>query len=187
MGLDGAACAASEIRDRPLSPACAVLADVLPEDKFNLVRRLRKQGHVVGMTGDGVNDAPALKQAEVGIAVANATDVARAAASIVLTQPGLEDVVAAIELSRRIYQRMLTYALNSSIKKLEVPVFLSLVFLVTGRIALSPLLMVLLLFANDLATMAITTDRAPSSQRPNRWQVRLLLLGALGSRFPRWC
>ena len=93
-------------------------------------------------------------------------------------------MVAAIELSRRIYQRMLTYALNSSIKKLEVPVFLSLVFLATGRVALSPLLMVLLLFANDFATMAITTDRAPSSQRPNRWAVQPLLLGALGVALP---
>ncbi len=184
VGLAGAACDAAEIRDRALAADCAVLADVLPEDKFNLVRRLQEQGHVVGMTGDGVNDAPALRQAEVGIAVANATDVARAAASIVLTQPGLGDVVAAIELSRRIYQRMLTYALNSSIKKLEVPVFLSLVFLITGRIALSPLLMVLLLFANDFATMAITTDRAPSSRRPNRWHVQPLLLGALGVALP---
>ncbi len=184
VGLGGAACDAAEIRDRALAADCAVLADVLPEDKFNLVRRLQEQGHVVGMTGDGVNDAPALRQAEVGIAVANATDVARAAASIVLTQPGLGDVVAAIELSRRIYQRMLTYALNSSIKKLEVPVFLSLVFLATGRIALSPLLMVLLLFANDFATMAITTDRAPSSRRPNRWRVQPLLLGALGVALP---
>ena len=184
VGLAGAACDAAEIRDRALAADCAVLADVLPEDKFNLVRRLQEQGHVVGMTGDGVNDAPALRQAEVGIAVANATDVARAAASIVLTQPGLGDVVAAIELSRRIYQRMLTYALNSSIKKLEVPVFLSVVFLVTGRIALSPLLMVLLLFANDFATMAITTDRASSSRRPNRWRVQPLLLGALGVALP---
>ena len=184
VGLVGAACDAAETRDRALSPDCAVLADVLPEDKFNLVRRLQEQGHVVGMTGDGVNDAPALRQAEVGIAVANATDVARAAASIVLTQPGLGDVVAAIDLSRRIYQRMLTYALNSSIKKLEVPVFLSLVFLATGRIALSPLLMVLLLFANDFATMAITTDRSTSSRRPNRWRVRPLLLGALGIALP---
>ncbi len=184
VGLEGSACEAAEIRERALPPTCAVLADVLPEDKFDLVRRLQEQGHVVGMTGDGVNDAPALRQAEVGIAVANATDVARAAASIVLTQPGLGDVVAAIELSRRIYQRMLTYALNSSIKKLEVPVFLSLVFLATGRIALSPLLMVLLLFANDFATMAITTDRAPSSRRPNRWAVQPLLLGALGVALP---
>ena len=184
VGLDGMACTAAEIRGRPLPPTCAVLAEVLPEDKFNLVQRLQGLGHVVGMTGDGVNDAPALKQAEVGIAVANATDVARAAASIVLTQPGLGDVVAAIRLSRRIYQRMLTYALNSSIKKLEVPVFLSVVFLASGRIALSPLLMVLLLFANDFATMAITTDRAPWSRRPNRWAVRPLLLGALGIALP---
>ncbi len=184
VGLEGSACEAAEIRERALPPTCAVLADVLPEDKFDLVRRLQEQGHIVGMTGDGVNAAPALKQAEVGIAVANATDVARAAASIVLTQPGLGDVVAAIELSRRIYQRMLTYALNSSIKKLEVPVFLSLVFLASGRIALSPLLMVLLLFANDFATMAITTDRAPSSRRPNRWAVRPLILGALGIALP---
>ncbi len=184
VGLDGSACAAPEVRDHPLSPTCSVIAEVLPEDKYDLVRHLQDQGHVVGMTGDGVNDAPALRQAEVGIAVANATDVARAAASIVLTRPGLGDVVAAIEVSRRIYQRMLTYALNTSIKKLEVPFFLSLAFLATGRIALSPLLMVVLLFVNDFATMAITTDQVQFSPRPNRWQVRPLLLGALGIALP---
>jgi H+-transporting ATPase len=102
-----------------------VFAGVYPEDKFHLVRALQKAGMVTGMTGDGVNDAPALKQAEVGIAVANATDVAKAAASLVLTNPGLTDILAAVKTSRRIYQRMLTYTLNKIIKTVEIAFFLS--------------------------------------------------------------
>ena len=97
-----------------------VFAGVFPEDKFRLVQALQQQGHVVGMTGDGVNDAPALKQAEAGIAVSTATDVAKAAASVVLTESGLTGVLRAVETGRRIYQRMLTYTLNKIIKTLEI-------------------------------------------------------------------
>lgn len=122
VGIAGESCAADRLRRDPGKAAaeCSVFAGVFPEDKFALVQALQKSGHVTGMTGDGVNDAPALKQAEVGIAVANATDVARAAASVVLTNPGLQNVVAAVETSRRIYQRMLTYTLNKIIKTLEI-------------------------------------------------------------------
>jgi H+-transporting ATPase len=102
-----------------------VFAGVYPEDKFHIVQALQRAGTVTGMTGDGVNDAPALKQAEVGIAVANATDVAKAAASLVLTNPGLTDIVAAVKTSRRIYQRMLTYTLNKIIKTFEIALLLS--------------------------------------------------------------
>ncbi len=155
---------------------CDVIAGVFPEDKFQLVQALQQTGHVTGMTGDGVNDAPALKQAEVGIAVANATDVAKAAASIVLTNPGLSDVVAAVETSRRIYQRMLTYTLNKIVKTIEIAIYLSLGMILTGTFVITPLLIVLLLFTNDFVTMSIATDRVSFSRKPDRWHVRALML-----------
>ncbi len=152
-----------------------IFARVLPEDKFKLVCALQHAGHVVGMSGDGVNDAPALKQAEVGIAVANATDVAKAAASLVLTNPGLMDMKAAVEVSRRVYQRMLTYTLNKVIKTLEIAVFLSVGMILTGVFIITPMLMVLLLFTNDFVTMSIATDRVVHSQKPERWNVPALM------------
>ena len=157
---------------------CDVFAQVFPEDKFHLVQALQHAGHVTGMTGDGVNDAPALKQAEVGIAVANATDVAKAAASLVLTNPGLSDVVAAVETSRRIYQRMLTYTLNKIIKTLEIAIFMSVGVMLTGVFVITPLLIVLLLFTNDFVTMSIATDRVEFSRKPERWHVSTLMLTA---------
>ncbi len=155
-----------------------VFARVLPEDKFHLVRSLQQAGHVVGMSGDGVNDAPALKQAEVGIAVANATDVAKAAASLVLTNPGLADVQATVETSRRIYQRMLTYTLNKIIKTLEIAIFLSVGVMLTGVFVITPLLIVLLLFTNDFVTMSIATDNAGYSRKPERWDIPHLMVTA---------
>ncbi len=155
-----------------------VFAGVFPEDKFRLVEALQRQGHVVGMTGDGVNDAPALKQAEAGIAVSTATDVAKAAASVVLTESGLVGVVRAIETGRRIYQRMLTYTLNKIIKTLEIGVFLSVGLILTGQFVITPLLVVLLLFTNDFVTMSIATDRVSFSTRPDRWNIRTLMLTA---------
>ena len=118
-------------------PAC------FPEDKFRLVRAFQRRGEVVGMSGDGVNDAPALRQAEAGVAVANATDVAKAAAAMVLTTPGLGGVVPAIETSRRVFQRIITYTLNMLIKKIEMMALLVIGFLVTRHKPLTPMLMVL--------------------------------------------
>ena len=155
-----------------------VFAGVFPEDKFRLVEALQRQGHVVGMTGDGVNDAPALKQAEAGIAVSTATDVAKAAASVVLTDSGLMGVLRAVETGRRIYQRMLTYTLNKIIKTLEIAVFLSIGLILTGTFVVTPLLVVLLLFTNDFVTMSIATDRVSFSPRPDRWDVRTLMFTA---------
>jgi H+-transporting ATPase len=163
---------------------CDVFAEVLPEHKFHLVKFLQESGHTVGMTGDGVNDAPALKQAEVGIAVSNATDVAKAAASLVLTSPGLTNIVAAVVSSRRIYQRMVTYTLNKIIKTIEIAFFLSLGLILTKTFVTTPLLMVLLMFTNDFVTMSIATDRAAFSPRPNRWQVHQLVAAALSMALP---
>ncbi len=180
LGLGDRACAPEALRQSDGDPArdCDVFARVLPEDKFHLVKNLQRAGHVTGMTGDGVNDAPALRQAEVGIAVANATDVAKAAASLVLTNPGLADVAAAIEESRRIYRRMLTYTLNKIIKTIEIALFLSVGVMLTGVFVVTPLLIVLLLFTNDFVTMAIATDHAEPASQPIRWNVRRLVLVA---------
>ena len=180
VGISGEACPTERVRTDPDGAArdCNVFAGVFPEDKFRLVQALQRAGHVVGMTGDGVNDAPALKQAEVGVAVSNATDVAKAAASIVLTDPGLGDVIAAVETSRRIYQRMLTYTLNKIIKTLEVALFLSIGLVMTHALVVTPLLIVLLLFTNDFVTMSIATDRVSFSKQPERWRIGALMATA---------
>ena len=157
---------------------CSVFAGVFPEDKFKLVRAFQRRGEVVGMSGDGVNDAPALRQAEAGVAVANATDVAKAAAAMVLTLPGLSGVVPAIETSRRVFQRIVTYTLNMLIKKIEMMALLVIGFLLTRHKPLTPMLMVLILFLNDFLTMSISTDRMGFSPRPNRWKTRGILLCA---------
>ncbi len=153
-----------------------VYARVFPEHKIQLVRLLQAAGHVVGMTGDGVNDAPALKQADVGIAVASATDVARAAAGVVLTAPGLVDALSAVKISRRIYQRMLTYTINKIMKTLEIAVFLTVGVMLTDSFVITPLLIVLLLFTNDFVTMSIATDHVSYSRKPDRWNVKTLML-----------
>ena len=178
VGIGGPACPPGILRGGIPKEVqeCGVIAGVFPEDKFRLVEALQRFGHVTGMTGDGVNDAPALKQAEVGIAVSNATDVAKAAASMVLTDPGLGNVVAAVETSRRIYQRMLTYTLNKIVKTIEIAVFLSVGVMVTGVFVITPLLIVLLLFTNDFVTMSIATDRVSFSPKPDRWHIRTLVL-----------
>jgi H+-transporting ATPase len=186
VGIGTRACAreALDADSTDHSVDCDVYARVYPEDKYHLVQSLQRVGHITGMTGDGVNDAPALKQAEVGIAVANATDVAKAAASMVLTNPGLGDVITAVESSRRIYQRMLTYTLNKIIKTLEIAVFLSLGVMLTGTFVVTPLLMVLLLFTNDFVTMSIATDHVSYSRRPDRWRIRSLMLAAASLALP---
>lgn len=174
LGIQGKVCDRSDIHED-----CAVYAGVFPEDKFHLVQGLQKQGKVVGMTGDGVNDAPALKQAEVGVAVESATDVAKAAASLVLTTPGLAGVADAVETGRRVYQRMLTYTLNKIVKVFQVALFLSLGLLIFHNFVVTPLLVLLLLFANDFVTMSLASDRVRSSPKPDRWNVRTLAFSSL--------
>jgi H+-transporting ATPase len=178
VGIGARVCAPEKLQESIEQGALDydVFARVLPEDKFRLVLALQQSGHVVGMSGDGVNDAPALKQAEVGIAVANATDVAKAAASLVLTNPGLGDIKAAIETSRRINQRMLTYTMNKIIKTLEIAIFLSVGVMLTGVFVITPLLIVLLLFTNDFVTMSIATDHVSFSRKPERWNIPNLML-----------
>lgn len=158
---------------------CDVYAGVYPEDKYRLVQTFQNIGHTVGMTGDGVNDAPALKQAEVGIAVSTATDVAKAAASMVLTDSGLKGVVEAVKTGRRVYQRLLTYTLNKIVKTIQVAVFLSLGLIVFRQFVVTPLLVLLLLFANDFVTMSIANDNVRVSPQPDIWNVRVLIKTAV--------
>lgn len=186
VGISGQACSADTLNGSAEEKikACNIFAGVFPEDKFKLVKLFQKAGQVVGMTGDGVNDAPALKQAEVGIAVASATDVAKAAASLVLTTPGLTSIVNAVQTSRQIYQRMLTYTLNKIIRTFQIALFLSLSFVLTREFVVTPLLIILLLFANDFVTMSIATDNVSYSPKPDQWNVRQLVSAALGMSIP---
>jgi len=150
-------------------------AEIYPKDKYTIVKGLQAAGHTVGMTGDGVNDAPALKQAEVGIAVSNATDVAKGAASAVLTQEGIANIVDMVKIGRQIYQRMITYTMNKIIKAFQIIVFISLAFMIFRQFATTAFDVVLLLFANDFVTMSIATDTVRYSKAPEKWNVNNLV------------
>jgi H+-transporting ATPase len=155
------------------------LAEIYPEDKYKVVKLLQSRGHLVGMTGDGVNDSPALKQAEVGIAVSNSTDVAKASASIVLTETGLKVILKAIGTSRQIYQRMLTWVINKVTKVIQFVGILVLGFFWLHHIVLSVLGMVLLVFANDFVTVSLATDNVKSTRSPNIWNVKNITMASL--------
>jgi len=146
-------------------------AEVYPEDKFLVVKSLQGAGHVVGMTGDGVNDAPALGQAEVGIAVRDATDAAKAAASVVLTTQGLSGIVDLVKNGRAIYQRVLTWIINKISRTILKSGFVVVAFLVTGKFVISALGMVLLVFMTDFVKIALSTDRVRPSQKPESWKI----------------
>jgi H+-transporting ATPase len=146
-------------------------AEVYPEDKYIVVQHLQAAGHVTGMTGDGVNDAPALRQAEVGIAVNTATDVAKGAASVVLTEPGLTNIVALVEQGRTIYQRILTWIINKISRTILKAAFVSVAFLVTGKFVVSAFAMLLLVFMTDFAKIALATDHVRSSRKPETWNI----------------
>jgi H+-transporting ATPase len=155
------------------------IAEIYPEDKYMIVKLLQSRGHMVGMTGDGVNDAPALKQAEMGIAVYNATDVAKASASVVLTEEGISVIIDAINISRQIYQRMLSWVLNKVTKVIEFVGLLTVCFIWLDKIVLSLLGMSLLVFANDFVTMSLATDNVKHTSNPNNWNVRNITLASL--------
>ena len=148
------------------------LAEVYPEDKYLVVTRLQQAGHVVGMTGDGVNDAPALRQAEVGIAVSSATDVAKGAASVVLTDEGLSGIVTLVEQGRVTYQRILTWVINKISRTILKAGFVTIAFLATGRFVISAFAMLLLVFLTDFAKIALATDNVRWSRRPETWRSR---------------
>jgi H+-transporting ATPase len=154
-------------------------AEVYPEDKYKIVKLLQDSGHMVGMTGDGVNDSPALKQAELGMAVSASTDVAKASASIVLTKPGLGEIIDSIKISRKTYQRMLTWVINKITKVIEVVGLLTIGFFWLHDMVISLLGMSLLVFANDFVTMTIATDNVKSTKSPNKWNIKNISIASL--------
>jgi H+-transporting ATPase len=155
----------------PLALAGGGLAEVFPEDKFIVVKSLQAAGHVVGMTGDGVNDAPALRQAEVGIAVSGATDVAKGAASAVLTTGGLVNIIELVKSGRATYQRVLTWIVNKISRTILKAGFVVIAFLATGRFVISALVMLLLVSLTDVAHIALATDRVEPSRKPETWNI----------------
>ena len=150
-------------------------AQVYPEHKFHIVDTLQRRGHIVGMTGDGVNDAPALKKADVGIAVSGATDAARSAADIVLLTPGLSVIVDAIKESRRIFQRMNSYAIYRIAETIRVLLFMTLSILVFNFYPVTTVMIVLLALLNDGAILSIAYDNAEYSSEPETWDMRRVL------------
>ena len=189
VGLKGAVCPPGPIPDGVKPPDFAVFAGILPDGKYNLVKAFQKHGHTVGMCGDGANDAPALRQAQMGIAVSTATDVAKSAAGIVLTKPGLEGIVAAIKEGRITFQRVLNYTLNSVMKKVLQVLLLAIGLVMTGHAVLTPLLMVIVMITGDFLAMSMTTDRVRPSETPNAWQIgRITSAGViLGICFLAFC
>ncbi|MBN1235260.1 MAG: plasma-membrane proton-efflux P-type ATPase [Methanotrichaceae archaeon] len=183
---------ASDFIDKPDEEATDIIekadgfAQVFPEHKFKIVELLQARGHIVGMTGDGVNDAPALKKADAGIAVSGATDAAKSAAAIVLTRPGLSVIIDAIKESRKIFQRMNSYAIYRIAETIRVLFFITLSIVIFNFYPVTAIMIVLLALLNDFAIMSIAYDRAEYSQKPDRWRMSsvmgmALFLGLIGT------
>jgi H+-transporting ATPase len=171
VGLDGAVCPPGKLPESIEPEQFAVFAGILPEGKYDLVKAFQKNGHTVGMCGDGANDAPALRQAQIGIAVSTATDVAKSAAGVVLTEAGLGGIVAAVKEGRITFQRILTYTLNSVTKKFLQVLLLTVGLIMTGHAVLTPMLMVIVMITGDFLAMSLTTDRVRPSEMPNSWHI----------------
>jgi H+-transporting ATPase len=178
VGILGPPCPTGPLPANLKPDQFAVFAGIFPEGKFNLVEALQKAGSIVGMCGDGANDAPALRQAQMGVAVATATDVAKSAAGIVLTTAGLGGIVAAVKEGRSAFQRILTYTLNSVTKKMVGVLFLLIGLFVTGHAILTPMLMVIILLTGDFLGMSVAKDNVRQSPTPNRWQIGKLTIAS---------
>jgi len=151
-------------------------AEVFPEDKYFIVEKLQKANHIVGMTGDGVNDAPALKKADCGIAVSGATDAARAAADIVLLSPGLSVRVDAIEQARITFERMKSYTIYRIAETIRIIIFMTLAIVVFQFYPITALMIIVLALLNDIPILAIAYDNTKISQKPVRWDMHEMLV-----------
>lgn len=182
IGLQGEIYPDSKIPDRLDPKMYSIFARILPEDKFQIVKAFQSAGHVVGMCGDGVNDAPALRLAQMGTAVSTATDVAKSAAGIVLTEAGLGGIVTSVKEGRKVYQRILTYTLRSVTHKFRGALFLALGLFMTGKAILTPSLLVISMVTGDFLSLLSATDNVRMSPKPNAWHIgRLTAAGiALG-------
>lgn len=180
LGMTGAICAGALPHHGDSPDRYTVFAGVLPEDKFHIVQAFQAEGHTVGMCGDGANDAPALRQAQMGIAVASATDAAKSAAGIVLTEPGLGGIVSAIREGRVTFQRILTYTMRSMTQKITQMLLLVAGLLLLHHALLTPLLMAIVMITGDFLAMSAATDHVQPSTQVNRWAVgELTVLGAI--------
>lgn len=149
-------------------------AEIYPEGKYKVVKSLQAAGHVVGMTGDGVNDAPALRQAEVGIAVSTATDVAKSASSVVLTDEGLASIVDLVKNGRMVYQRIATWIINKISRTILKTAFVVFAYLITNKFVVSAYAMILMMFMTDFVKISLSTDNARWSTKPDSWDVLAL-------------
>ncbi len=179
VGITGAISATVPLPHDIRAEDFGVFAGVLPEDKYALVQALQRDGHVVGMCGDGANDAPALRQAQMGIAVSTATDVAKSAAGIVLTEAGLGGIVATVQEGRATFQRILTYTLRSIIHKVVQVLVLMCGLVITGGAILTPLLMVLMMVAGDFLAMSSSTDNVRPTPSPSVWRIGNLTIAGI--------
>jgi H+-transporting ATPase len=181
VGIGGNGYPLSQMRNRLSEAVESVdfIAEVYPEDKYAIVKALQEKGHMVGMTGDGVNDAPALRQAELGIAVSNATDVAKSSAGVVLLTPGLRGIVDVINVSRKVYQRALTWILNKVAKVVQFTFLLAIGLAWLHYDVLTLMGMALLILANDFATISLSTDNAEPSLSPRKWNIKNLMASSL--------
>lgn len=180
IGIQGAIHKASEIehlakvdstKAAQITEESVGIAEIYPEGKYLVVKSLQAGGHVVGMTGDGVNDAPALRQAEVGIAVMNATDVAKGAASVVLTTEGLASIVDLVKNGRMIYQRIATWIINKLSRTILKTAFVVFAYLITGKFVISAFSMILMMFMTDFVKISLSTDNARWSKKPETWNI----------------
>ena len=151
----------------------AGIADVLQEDKLKMVKFFQEKGYIVGMTGDGVNDAPALKQAEVGIAVANAADVAKRSGKMVLLDDGLMPIVKILDAGHRVYQRMTTWSLTKLSRTAELTMILTFGYLLFGYLPMALNAMVIYTIMNNMVTMMIGTDNTHITYKPENWKISL--------------
>ena len=155
-------------------------AEVYPEHKYHIVELLQSKDHVVGMTGDGVNDAPALKKADIGVAVSNATDAAKSAADIVLTDPGISVIINATKESRKIFERMKSYAIYRIAETVRILIFLVLSITIFAFYPITAIMIVILALLNDLPIMTIAFDKTRIASRPVRWRMqRVLILSSI--------
>ena len=179
VGITGPICTIAPLPAQIRAEDFGVFAGVLPEDKYALVQAFQRGGHVVGMCGDGANDAPALRQAQMGIAVFTATDVAKSAAGIVLTEPGLGGGVVAVQEGRATFQRILTFTFRAIIHKVAQVLFLLAGLVISGTAILTPLLMVMMMVAGDFFALSSATDNVRASPLPNVWRVGNLTIAGV--------